>query len=265
MAVSGSILTILVFFIGIVSLLGLVVGSGIVAPQVQSLTINTNPNAQVGYGNTQASGLQSSSGTNCIGQSPTLCTGSYSCVTTTSGTCTAVSNQGTPTGCTTFNTNPVSGLSLNGLISSVSSVPTLILAGFQNMALFLSGQQTIAPNPTQCNGVGTISGLVGTIGAVASGQNGNPYTAKPTSISGLVVGTITIAVIFVGLGLLAGVLGAGMLANVIGSSGIGISLIFFMQSVLSSQYFIGIPFILSIFVEGITGAFFIWIIIVMLK
>lgn len=92
-----------------------------------------------------------------------------------------------------------------------------------------------------------------------------PVSIKTGSLTDLVSNTIIIAVLFVGLGLLAGFLGAGILAPIISSVGIGLSLIYFMQSVLASEYFSGIPPFMSIFLTGLTGGMFIWIVIVLLK
>jgi hypothetical protein len=86
-----------------------------------------------------------------------------------------------------------------------------------------------------------------------------------SNIGGILVSTLIIAGAFIALGLLAGVFGAGSLAYIVAPVGIAVSLIYFMQGVLSTPYFTGTPFVITIFLTGITTSMFIWIVLVIIR
>lgn len=261
MAVNREIFTILLFFFSIVGFISLFIATGptISNPNAGSGNLFFNgtnaivvtPNTPEAVAQAQAQqGASNPVGVNCLNQKASACSGSYQCIGTNStGFCISTATNGPGAGCIS---NP--------------DIPQMINAGFQNIFLYLSGQQTIAPSKIQCHGVGTIQGTIGTFGAVISGQNGNPYRSNAWgTIDSVVAGVVAIAGIFTALGLLAGLFGAGQFANIIAASGIGIALIFFMQSILASTIFNGTPVYVSFFVDGITGAMYVWVAIVLLR
>jgi hypothetical protein len=245
-----------------------------------SLTLGINSNEQVGQQGVSQGEQQGftpiNQGTNCIGQSVNQCTGDYQCdssIMESNGTqiCLSSSSVGLVNQADCINIGTLSSTNAsnsNSFINALEGIGSTIEAGFQQLILFhlIGSSNTIAPAPTQCNGVGTLTGTLSTFGAVITGQNGNPYTnSNYGTIDNVFSACLAIAGIFIGLGLLAGVLGAGQFANVIATTGIGMSLIFFFQGVFASTAFKNTPFIIEIFIDAITATIFIWIIMVILR
>lgn len=232
--VNKEIFVMLTFFVGVVSFLGLVIGTGI--------TVTNNSNVVVANGNQsilQQSGLQSAG---------------YTC------NASSISQTGN---------NLFSGIPILSFVNQVGNfIYGNIFAAINAVGNFIFPTNHIVTAITTPNNLGNC--LTNTqaqssgfdIVATATTPSTN---LKSNSIDQIVAQTIVVGVAFVGLGLLAGALGAGSLANIVVSVGIGISLIFFMQSVLGSSYFAGTPFIIEIFIDGITGVFFIWIVMTLLR
>lgn len=237
MSLNKEILVILVFFISIISIIGLIVGSGITVNNTNSVTV-ANGNQTV----LQQSGLQSSG---------------YQCNDTT------VKNLQN-TGNNFFNSIPILGF-----INQVGNfIYGNIFAAFNAVGNFIFPVNHAVSSIITPNNLGN---CIFNQQAQSSGYDIVATAISPSnrlsanSLAQIVSQTILVAVAFVALGLLAGTLGAGQLAPIVASAGLGISLVYFMQSILSSSYFAGTPFFLKIFIDGITGAFFIWIIIVLLR
>jgi hypothetical protein len=283
LALNKEIFVMMLFVVGIGAFLTLFLSTPFVGIQnggslnfnsTGSLTLGVNSNEQVGQQSLSQGAQQGYSpinqGTNCIGENVNQCTGDYQCTNAnSSGFCFSTSSVGLVNQGDCINIGVQAGTNSstsNSILNALTSIGSTIAAGFQNIALFISGQKTISPAPTQCNGVGTIQGTLSTFGAVITGQNGNPYTnSNYGTIDNVFAACLVIAGIFIGLGLLAGVFGAGAFANVIATTGIGMSLIFFFQGVFASSAFKNTPFILEIFIDAITATIFIWILMVLLR
>lgn len=160
------------------------------------------------------------------------------------------------TGSNITNCNQKNGLGLMLLDPFLVFLPSSWASSVQNS---LFGCSTT----TNGNGVTDAGSLVGV--AVYGLSNGAINVGPSNSVGGLVAQTIAIVAIVGAVAIAASILGNGLAALYLGAAGVGIALIYFMQSILASSVFNGTPFFIQIFIDGITGAMFIWIVLVMLR
>jgi hypothetical protein len=235
-------LGIIVFVFMMAGLLTMVTVNAGITP-AGTVTLNATSPFGVGMGGGSQTGSATvpvNQGTNCVGQTPGSCSGDYTCISTnsTTGLCSGTTSTGLAgqSGCLTFNTNPSSGLSFSGIVSSIKSVPTLIYGGFQQLINWATGNPTNPVNPTQCNGFGTTQGLARTLTNDVFSVVGQEVTQNVVAshINPVVDTTIGIAVVFIGIGLLAGLFGAGILAGIISGVGIVLSMVYYFIGVLNA-------------------------------
>jgi hypothetical protein len=277
MGLNREIFGIIIFMVGMIGFLTLFISTGPTAQlgaqsnlylnNTNTETLNFNVNESQ---NSLSQGYVQNQGTNCIGQSPSDCSGDYSCVSTSNSTglCTSTASTGLvgQQNCISFNTSPLSGAGAatsSSTLNALSSIPTVIAAGFEQIFKAITGQKTISPSPIQCNGVGTIQGAVT---ALVNGVNGGTYgVGGEVSLGSLLSDTIGIVAVVGSVALALSILGDGDSALYVGSAGIGIALIYFMESILASTIFTGTPGWLMALIIGFSSAFYIWIIMALLR
>lgn len=150
------------------------------------------------------------------------------------------------------------GANSTNLTCAIDSLPFPenfeVMLGLKSLSSFCS---------TSGNQLGEYNLLTSKFGAFGLGSNVG--TTGENSLSGLLEVCLAIMVAFIALGLLAGTLGAGSFANIVSVSGIGIAIIYFFGSVLSSTIFTGTPSWIMDLLLGIIGGVYIWMVVMLLK
>ena len=160
---------------------------------------------------------------------------------------------GTISGTVTTTSNTTSGQSGCGILCNVwdSIVNVAVdVCNFTALNIFGTGACTSIGN-----NIAPVETNLGNQAIILAGSNGGSQTTSNNTWLKLFANpldsALTIMGIFLGLGILAGLLGAGILARVMASVGIGLALIDYIESSIS--VFTGLPSLIYIGFNGIIG------------
>lgn len=143
----------------------------------------------------------------------------------------------------------------NQLQSIINFLPKSFLAW---LAATNSGCKYTAPSSVASIGTAVSTGFFDISGgSVDLGGQG--------TIGGLVAQTIGVVAIVAATAIALSVLGNGDAALYVGAAGIGVALIYFMESILTSTVFSGTPGWLMALITGLISAFYLWIVITLLR